>query len=136
MAAFTPLNPAIRDTLGAGVTSVPLVSSGAFDATANAEFGVGVDINVVEAVIITTAVGVTPSTVFSIQGWDPASSTWETLISSAAVIATGTTSIQVNPGSASVTNVSAQRLVRQKMRFLATHGNAVSHTYSVSLHAG
>lgn len=136
MAAFTPLNPAIRDTLGAGVTSVPLVSSGAFDATANAEFGVGVDINVVEAVIITTAVGVTPSTVFSIQGWDPASSTWETLISSAAVIATGTTSIQVNPGSASVTNVSAQRVVRQKMRFLATHGNGVSHTYSVSLHAG
>ena len=136
MAAFTPLNPAIRDTLGAGVTSVPLVSSGAFDATANAEFGVGVDINVVEAVIITTAVGVTPSTVFSIQGWDPASSTWETLISSAAVIATGTTSIQVNPGSASVTNVSAQRVVRQKMRVLATHGNAVSHTYSVSLHAG
>lgn len=82
-------------------------------------------------VFINTTAASTPSTVFTIQGYDPASDSWYDILASAAVTGTGATRLRVGPGLAATNNVSAPDVVPPRFRVTATHGNANSHTYTV-----
>lgn len=85
----------------------------------------------VRVVIDVTAIVSTPSVVFNIDGYDPLSDKWVPVISSAAIVAVGTTVLTVYPGAPVTTNVSANSLVPQRWRVRPVHGNANSITYTV-----
>jgi len=120
---------------GEGPESVVLVVSGAYTATANAEFGAPRTCRAIEVSIVATAAAATPSVVFGVEGYNPASDSWELLLASAAVVGTGTTVLIINPDAAPVANVVAQRLPRRRMRLVATHADADALTYSVAVHS-
>lgn len=134
MAAFVKSTTA-EQLSGVKPAESVLVVSGAYTATASAEFGLGPEYTVVEAVAVATAKAATPSVVFAIQGYNPATDAWETLIAGTALTDAGTSAIQVNPNTPSVANVSAQRVVRRRMRVLATHDDADALTYSITVFA-
>ena len=112
------------------------LASAARTVDATAEFDPG-DHGVVEAVLVATALAATPSVTLNIQAWNEAAQAWETLITSAAIVtAAPTTSyVQVNPYTAAVTNVSAQRALRPRMRVFVDHSDTDSITYSVTVYA-
>lgn len=85
----------------------------------------------VHLVIDVTAVAATPSVVFTIQGKDPLSGQYYTILASAAVTATGTTVLRVFPGATAAANTVANDWLPQTWRVLATHGDADSITYTV-----
>lgn len=87
--------------------------------------GVLVHINV-------TAVVSTPSVTFAIQGQDPISGTWYTILTSAAIVAAGLTTLRVFPGAPVTANLSANDVLPSVWRIVPTHGNANSITYSVA----
>ena len=72
-----------------------------------------------------TAVTATPSVVFSIEGKDPLSGAFYNIIDSAAITATGISSVQVG--------VSINEMLPQEYRVTATHADADSITYSVGV---
>jgi len=78
-----------------------------------------------------SAVGVTPSVVFTIQGYDPAAAAWFDLLASAAITGTGTTVLRVHPALTASANLIAKDLVPLRWRVNAVHGNATTITYSV-----
>lgn len=82
-------------------------------------------------VINVTAQGAAPSVVFSIQGYDPASDTVYTLLSSAAVVAPGQTVLQVSPDVVVVANSRANSILPEQIIIHAAVGNADSLTYSI-----
>ena len=141
MAAFTAVAPTVRGTLDGLPSSIPLVLSGAYTATAHAEFAAPLNCRVIEAVCIQTSGTAGQAPVLSIEAWDPAASTpgsdvWETLIASAAISSatTATTVVQVDPYASPITNSSAQRAPRRRMRVTMTHPDTKSVTYSISVH--
>lgn len=86
-------------------------------------------------VIDVTAVTSTPSVVFMVQGVDrtsgklfPAS---PGILSSAAIVATGTTTMKIGPNVAAAANAVALDYLPPIFRITATHGNANSITYTV-----
>lgn len=83
--------------------------------------------------IVTTA-SAAPSTIFAIDGYDPATDTYFNLATSAAVVGNGTTILRVYPGAVPVANVGVDNVVPRVIRVTATHGNGNSHTYGVSIH--
>ena len=85
-------------------------------------------------VINTSAAGTSPSTTFTLQGYDPLSNTYWTLLASAAVTAVGTTVLKVYPGLTASANAVASDVLPSSFAVDATHGNATSHTYSVGVH--
>ena len=85
----------------------------------------------VKVVIDVTADPASASVVFKIEGKDPASGKYYTLLASAAVAATGTTVLTVYPGIAATTNVAASDVLPKTWRVTATHADADSITYSV-----
>ena len=85
----------------------------------------------VHVVIDSTAVGVTPSTVFTIQGKDDVSGKYYTILASAAVTTVSTTVLRVYPGLTAAANTVASDVLPRIWRVIATHGNSVTHTYSV-----
>lgn len=97
------------------------------------EFEVGTNRQSVVLAISTTAAGSSPSTVFKIEAIDRNTSLVVQTLSSAAVTGTGTATLTISPFIASVTNVSLLGPVYPVYRVTATHGNATSHTYTVSL---
>lgn len=137
MAAFTPQAAQLLGGLQDLPNGIPLVLSGSYTATASAEFSVAAGAKVVEAVVVQTSGTATPAYTVGIDGFNPADSTWENLITSASVASTGaiTTVVQVNPGAPPISNSSAQRVVRRKMRVTVTHTNATAAVYSVNVHA-
>jgi hypothetical protein len=74
--------------------------------------------------------------VFSLEGFDRLSGNWITLATASAVTATSQVLLllgaDVNPVAASATGVSAQHVIRERMRVTATHGNTDTCTYSIS----
>jgi hypothetical protein len=82
-------------------------------------------------VIDCTAIASSPSVVFTIQGSDPLSGKFYTILASAAIVAAGTTILRVYPGLTAVTNVTVSDVLPPRWRVIATHGNANSITYSV-----
>jgi hypothetical protein len=85
----------------------------------------------VHLTIDATAITATPSIVFTIQGKDPVSGKFYTLLASAAVVGTGTTVLRVFPGATASANVTANDTLPPLWRVIATHGDADSITYSV-----
>lgn len=85
-------------------------------------------------VIDVTAVGVTPSVVFTLQGYDPVSAKKWTLLASAAITTVSTTILRVSPQLTASANLIAKDIVPDGFGLTAVHGNGVSTTYTVSIH--
>jgi hypothetical protein len=79
--------------------------------------------------VVDTTVFGTGSVTVTIQGLDPTSGKYYTMLASAAIVATGTVVLTVFPG-APVGNVSANDQLPATWRLLATANNANSQTYS------
>ncbi|MBL4664253.1 MAG: hypothetical protein JKY22_12045 [Flavobacteriaceae bacterium] len=73
----------------------------------------------------------TPSVVFSIEGKDPLSGTFYNIIDSAAITATGTTTIQIGMNIIAAANIAANEMLPSEYRITATHGDGDSITYTV-----
>ena len=80
---------------------------------------------------ITVAPGVETLTL-NIQGRDPVSGTFYTIVSSAATVATGLVKLMVGRVSV-VANVAANELIPDQYRVTVTHSAGSSWTYSVSV---
>ena len=78
----------------------------------------------------TTAIG-TGSVTLTIQGKDPASGKYVTLLSGAAVVTNATNVYTVYPGMAVAANVSANDILPKTFRIVVTANNANAATYTV-----
>lgn len=79
-----------------------------------------------------TAIAATPSITLTIQGKDPLSGKYYTILTGSAVTGTGTTVYKVYPGITASANVSASDIIPSTWRISVAHGDADSITYSVS----
>lgn len=82
-------------------------------------------------VIVDTTAAATGSVTVSIEGQDPASLKWYTILASAAIVATGTVVLAAYPGANPVANSRADIQLPRKFRVKAVHNNANSQTYSI-----
>lgn len=82
-------------------------------------------------VIDVTAVTDSPSVVFTIQGKDPTSGKFYTILASAAITGTGTTVLRVHPDLTAAANTVAKDMLPAVWRVSADHADADSITYSV-----
>jgi hypothetical protein len=71
------------------------------------------------------------SVVFTIQGKDPASGKYYTILASAAITGVGTTILRVDKNLTASANVVAKDVMPATFRIIATHADADSITYSV-----
>lgn len=83
-------------------------------------------------VIKVTAVTATPSVTPTIEGYDATSDSWYTILTGAAITATGTTVLKVYPGIAVQANATASDILPQTWRLTMTHGDSDSITYTAS----
>lgn len=83
-------------------------------------------------VVDVTAVTDTPSIVFTIQGKDPVSGKYYTLLASAAVATVSTVIMRVYPGLTAAANLTATDVLPFDWRVIATHGDTDSATYTVT----
>lgn len=97
-------------------------------------FSPGSDHVNVEVIVNTTAFG-TSSNVVTVEAWDPASETWEVLLTGAAIVSNARFVYRVGPLVTAVANLAAQRALATIMRVVVTVGNANPSTYSVALRA-
>jgi hypothetical protein len=88
----------------------------------------------VQIVIDVTAVTSTPSTTPKIEGVDSLSGKAYTILTGAAIAATGTVVLRVYPGCIASANLVANDVLPEQIRITLTHGNANSMTYTVSAH--
>lgn len=139
MAAFTPVTdplPFVGDVRGPSNASLVSVAAGTLaTATASQEFSCRGGTECIEVVIDFTKVGAAPSVVPSIEGFDPVSKKWFTLLTGAALIANGQVQLLVGPSVPNVANISAAHIVRSRMRLTMTHANTDTATYSVTVAA-
>ena len=84
-------------------------------------------------VIDCTAITATPSVVFTLRAHDPVSGKDVDLLASAAITATGTTTLRMGPGLTAAANVTANEPLPPTLTVNATHADADSITYSVAL---
>lgn len=87
----------------------------------------------IEAIIDLTAFVTAASLTMSIDLKDPASGKYINLITGVAIVANGTQRLRVSPDLAAAANSIAQDNAPAVFRIRIAHGNANSHTYSVSL---
>ena len=87
---------------------------------------------VVDTTAVEGAGGDAPSTVVTIQGYDSLSAKWYTILASAALTAVGTVVLRVFPGATAASNLTANDVLPNQWRVIATHGNGKTHTYSIS----
>lgn len=85
----------------------------------------------VHVVIDVTAVTADPSVVFTIEGKDPASGKYYTILASAAIVGTGTTVLRVFPGATAAANLTANDVIPKTWRVKCVHADTDSITYSV-----
>ena len=83
-------------------------------------------------VIDVTAATATPSVVPTIEAYDATSDSWYTILTGAAITATGTTVLKVYPGIAVQANATASDVLPQTWRVTMTHADTDSITYTVS----
>ena len=84
----------------------------------------------VTIVLVTTAIG-TGSITLTIQGKDPGSGTYYTLLAGAAVVTNTTNRYTVYPGLTAAANVTASDVLPNAWRIVITANNANAATYSV-----
>lgn len=103
-----------------GTTNGPdesvLISSVNLDVNSNIDFSIIGPCEAVELTIVATSITGAPSVVFNLQRFDEASGTFITLLSSTAMVAAGNKSLLIYHGLTAVANVSAQRIVSEKLR--------------------
>lgn len=85
---------------------------------------------IIIAIDVTVVPGVDTVT-FTLQGKDPASAKYYTILASAALVATGTVVLRVGPGLTAAANVVANDLLPRTWRIITTHSAGTSFTYSV-----
>jgi hypothetical protein len=83
-------------------------------------------------VIRTSAITAAPSVIPTVEAQDPLSQQWYTLLTGAAITATGLVVLRIYPGVASVANLSVPDFIPPIWRLSMTHGNSDSITYSAS----
>lgn len=83
-------------------------------------------------VIDVTATSATPSITAKIEGKDPVSGAFWTILEDAALTATGTTFLQVGKDITAAANVAANQFLPDEYRVTVTHADADSITYSIS----
>jgi len=79
-----------------------------------------------------TAITDTPSVTAKIEGKDTASTSYFTILESAAIAATGLTTLTVYPGITAAANVSASHIVPRLWRITVTNADSDPITYSLS----
>jgi hypothetical protein len=79
-----------------------------------------------------TAITSTPSITVAVQGVDRKSGKTWTILTSAAITATGTTVLKIRPGIAASANVAASDVLPPFTRIAVTHSNSNAITYSVA----
>lgn len=109
---------------------ITILSSAARTETTNSTDQVAVGGSAVIVVDVTAATD-TPSVVFTVQGKDTTSGKYYTILTSAAVTATGTTVLKVGPGLTAAANTVVNDMLPNVWRVIATHADADSITYSV-----
>ena len=82
-------------------------------------------------IIDATAAVASPGVTFTIQGKDPVSGVYYTLLTSAAITGTGTTVLRVYPGCVAAANTIANDALPGTWRVAVTVADADSLTYSV-----
>ena len=89
-------------------------------------------IEVLEVVIVATALAATPSVTPSIEVYNPASATWVAVLTGTAITtaAPTTVTLRVGPYITAAANVAAQALLGRAWRLTMTAGDADSLTYS------
>lgn len=81
---------------------------------------------------INTTASSTPSTVITISFTDYKKTVYYDVLASAAITSNGQVLMEVSPYAVAATNLSAQRCIGRGVRISFAHGNANSHTYSVT----
>jgi hypothetical protein len=82
----------------------------------------------IKVVIDITAVGGSPSAVVTVQGKDPTSGKFYTLLASAAITGTGTTILNVYPGMTAAANLVASDIVPRNFRISTVIGGTATPT--------
>jgi hypothetical protein len=124
------------DIFSVGTFALPhagsVIPSAAYTATQSVELGLEGAVGL-KVVIVATAKTSSPSVVPTIEAYDPASATWVTVLTGAAITtaAPTTVTLNVNPQMVAVTNITANAMVSPRMRVTMTAGNTDSLTYSV-----
>ena len=88
----------------------------------------------VKATMVVTAKGPAPSVTLAIQTYDVASASWISLLTSAAIATSpSTTTLTISPQVATSANVSLNSYIPENIRLLVTVSNSDSLTYSIGL---
>jgi hypothetical protein len=111
--------------------SVTVLASAVRAATNNSEDLCNDYFRGVEVVIDMTAVPGVDTVTFTIQGKDPASGKYFTILATAALSAQATTVLRVYPGLTAAANATANDVLPRAWRVLATHSAGSNFTYSV-----
>lgn len=85
-------------------------------------------------VLDVTAVAIAPTVTVAVAGVDRLSGKTWPIVTSAAVLTTGTTVLRVAPGLIAVTNLTVGDILPPVVRITVTHGNSNSITYTLSAH--
>ena len=111
---------------------IDILPSAARTATPNSQqFVIGRDFDGITVVVDMTAVTATGTVTVALDAIDPTSGKAINLLTSAALSTVATTVLKIHPSLAGVANVTAQNMIPGQVRITATHGNAVSMTYSI-----
>lgn len=115
-------------------TEVPLFPSASRTASANGadQANKGPYRGLVLVIDTTLVPGAAPSTGFTVQGKDPVSGKYYTILASAAIVAVGTVVLRIYPGLVAAANLVASDVLPSTWRVITTHGNANPVTYSVA----
>ncbi|SRR6266536_6056452 len=124
----------IIDITGAG-RSVSLLPSTARTATPDTFEIQGTGRSTALVVVVdVTAVVTAPSITVAVAGVDRLSGKTWPLVTSAAILLTGTTILRVAPGLIAAANLTVSDILPPVVRVTVTHANSNSITYSVSAH--
>jgi hypothetical protein len=110
-------------------TATPNVQQFNFDCNGLDRDGLIVLVNV-------TALTATGTLTVKIEGVDPNTGAAYTILTSAALAATGVVVLRVHPNLPASANVTAQDMVPPVFQVTATHGNGVSITYGITVLIG
>jgi hypothetical protein len=100
-------------------------------ASANGQDRVNNNARGIFLVIDVTAVPGVDTVTFTIQGKDPASGKYFTVLASAAIVAASTVVLRVYPGLTAAANAVANDVLPRSWRVITTHSAGTNFTYSV-----
>lgn len=96
----------------------------------------GTQVEFLHVIIDVTAVTATPALTVTIQGKDPASGKYYTILASTAIATVSTTVLKVGPAFTAAANLVANDMIPSIWRVTVTHGDTDSATYSVGASFG